>query len=253
MILSLSSSLFHKSSVFDNIYNWGVGWRRGISPPRSHGSVRDSLPSYGSYHPTARHILSVLPYHPAPPISGWPNNKTRWFNPFAPSPLQELQHYYELIRPCAPHRYSHSCGFLHLNFSLSIGTTGSHVPHKSLNQVRATFMPDVAQTVNRFPLSLSWRMVRPPVLTSSNSFRHLISSSLALASLNLTWHGHAMPFALTLTTMALNQCSSRWFEACSCKPTSRDLPSSLVQHRGALTTWNHVFSTGVVSPSHVSW
>jgi hypothetical protein len=49
-----------------------------------------------------------------------------------------------------------------LNFSLIIGTTGSHVPHKSLNQVHATFMPDAAQAVNRFPLSLSWKIVRPP-------------------------------------------------------------------------------------------
>ena len=75
---------------------------------------------------------------------------------------------------------------LHLNFSLIIGTTGSHVPHKSLNQVRATFMPDAAQSVNRFLLDLSWSMVSTPVLTSSNSFRHLRSSSLALASLILT-------------------------------------------------------------------
>ena len=54
--------------------------------------------------------LAVLSYSPAPPISGWPNNKIRWSNPFAPFPLQELQHYYELVRPCDPHRYSHSCG-----------------------------------------------------------------------------------------------------------------------------------------------
>src|SRR5208282_3320490 len=31
--------------------------------------------------------------------------------------------------------------------------------------------------------------------------------------------------------MALDQCSSWRFEACSCKPTSRDLPSSSVKHR----------------------
>ena len=59
---------------------------------------------------------------------------------------------------------------LHLNFSLIIGTTGSHVPHKSLNQVRATFMPDAAQAVSRSPLDLSWSMVSPPVLTSSIHF-----------------------------------------------------------------------------------
>ena len=32
--------------------------------------------------------------------------------------------------------------------------------------------------------------------------------------------------------------SLRWFEACSCKPAPRDLPSSLVQLRGALTERN---------------
>ena len=45
----------------------------------------------------------------------------------------------------------------HLGFSLIIGTTGSHVPHMSLIQVRATFMPDdAAQAVCRFLLDLSW-------------------------------------------------------------------------------------------------
>jgi len=62
---------------------------------------------------------------------------------------------------------------LHLNFSLGIETTGSHVPHKSLNQVRATFMPDAVQAVSRYLLDLSWWPVDPPVLTSSRSFRHI--------------------------------------------------------------------------------
>ena len=77
-------------------------------------------------------------------------------------------------------------GSSHLSFSLSIGTTGSHVPHKSRDQVHATFMPDAAQAVTRLLLDLSWSPVSPPVLTSSFSFRHLISGSLALVSLNLT-------------------------------------------------------------------
>jgi len=33
---------------------------------------------------------------------------------------------------------------LHLNFSLNIETTGSHVPHKSLTQSHATFTPEAA-------------------------------------------------------------------------------------------------------------
>jgi len=77
---------------------------------------------------------------------------------------------------------------LHLSFSLTIGTTGSHVPHKSLDQVHATFMPDAAQAVSRLPLDSSWKFERPPVLTPSSCFRHLISGSLTLASLILTCH-----------------------------------------------------------------
>ena len=49
----------------------------------------------------------------------------------------------------------------HLSFSLIIGTTGSHVPHKSLIQVRATFMPDAIQAVSGFILDLSWSSVSP--------------------------------------------------------------------------------------------
>jgi hypothetical protein len=77
-------------------------------------------------------------------------------------------------------------GGSHLGFSLSIGTTGSHVPHKSLVQVHATCMPDAIQTVNRFPLDFSWESERPPVLTSPLCFRHLVNGSLPLVSLNLT-------------------------------------------------------------------
>ena len=41
---------------------------------------------------------------------------------------------------------------------------------------------------------------------------------------------YAGPFLLTLTTMALYHSSLRCFEACSCKPAPRGLPSSFVQH-----------------------
>ncbi|HYA12912.1 MAG TPA: hypothetical protein VEF33_01100 [Syntrophales bacterium] len=63
-------------------------------------------------------------------------------------------------RPCPASVLSFSW-VLHLNFSLSIGTTGSHVPHKSLDQVRATFMPDAVQAVNRHLLDLSRSTISP--------------------------------------------------------------------------------------------
>ena len=49
---------------------------------------------------------------------------------FAPFPLQKLQRYYAMVRPCALHRYARLMVFLfHLSFSLNIRATGSHVPY----------------------------------------------------------------------------------------------------------------------------
>jgi len=104
--------------------------------------------------------LAVLSYPLAPPISGWPNNKTKWSNPFAPFPLQELPYYYELV-PLCPASVLSFLWVLHLNFSLIIGTTGSHVAHESLNQVHAASIPDAIQPVNRYHLNLSRDNVTP--------------------------------------------------------------------------------------------
>ena len=83
--------------------------------------------------------------HRAHPVTGWPRALVEQRSPFGPVPLQNLQPYYELLRPCAPHRYSRPYGFRHLDFSLGIGTTGSHVPYKSLVWIRAAYMPDAAR------------------------------------------------------------------------------------------------------------
>ena len=52
--------------------------------------------------------------------------------------------------PRCPASVLSSLWVLHLDFSLSIGATGSHVPHGSLKQVHAAFMPDAARAVSRF-------------------------------------------------------------------------------------------------------
>ena len=67
----------------------------------------------------------------------------------------------------------------------------------------------------------------PPSFDIAYSFsiRHERFTFVRLPDSYLT--GSCPAFSLTLTTMALYQCSLRWFEACSYKPTSRDLPSSL--------------------------
>src|SRR6516162_2924622 len=53
--------------------------------------------------------------------------------------------HYELLRPCAPLRYSGPCGVRRSDVSLGIGATGPHVPHKSLFELRAACMPDAAR------------------------------------------------------------------------------------------------------------
>ena len=116
-----------------------------------------------------------------------------------------------------------SWGF-HLDVSLRIGATGSHVPHKSLNQGHAAFMPDAVWAVGRYLPDLSRANETHPVLTPSMHFstRHQRFACARLLGSHLTRSRPA--FSSTLTTIALYDSSLRWFEACSCKPASRDRP-----------------------------
>jgi hypothetical protein len=95
-------------------------------------------------------------------------------HPLRSSPITEPL---TLIRDDPPLCFASVLSFswgLHLGFSLNIETTGSHVPHKSLTQIHATFTPEAAQAVSRLPLNLSWTQYRSPVYTSSLLFRRLI-------------------------------------------------------------------------------
>ena len=76
-------------------------------------------------------------------------------------PRYETSSLLRVIPPLCPASVLSLSWVLYLSFSLIIGTTGSHVPHKSLVQVRATFMPDVIQAVSRFLLNSSWSFVSP--------------------------------------------------------------------------------------------
>ena len=176
-----------------------LGFRRyfGIAPQFTSPS------SPGEFHPQALTDPDVtVSRHPARIISppNWRLGLTPWLlpslvdqtvSPDDPTPSLHL-HYRDF---CTTTSWSVPVpcigtltlmGSSHLSFSLNIRTTGSHVPHKSQIQVHATCMPDATQTVSRFPLDLSWSSERPPVLTSPFCFRHLISGSLPLVSLNLT-------------------------------------------------------------------
>ena len=96
--------------------------------------------------------MTTSPAFTALPISGWPRCDVRRQShqrPFGPAPLQSLQPYYERFCPRAPHRYSGTCGVLHLRRSLRIGTTGSPVPHRSLIRVLAVCMPGTDRALCR--------------------------------------------------------------------------------------------------------
>ena len=73
-------------------------------------------------------------------------------------------------------------GASHLRFSLHIGATGSHVPHRSLDQARATFTPDITHPVSRLLVSSSQDnhptlVLMPTILFDASSMVHLRSSS----------------------------------------------------------------------------
>jgi hypothetical protein len=71
--------------------------------------------------------------------------------------------------------------------SLCIGTTGSHVPYKSLIQVHAAFEPDAAWAgLQVSAQALSQSDHHSPVSTSTLRFRQFIDGLLSLVSLDLT-------------------------------------------------------------------
>ena len=74
-----------------------------------------------------------------------------------------------------------------LDFSLRIGTTGSYVPYQSLNQGHAAFMPGASWAVNRLPPTfVTGQKSGPRFRRHLNTFRHVISGSLAFVSLTRT-------------------------------------------------------------------
>ena len=128
--------------------------------------------------------------------------------PFGPVPLQDLHPYYERFCPRAPHRYSGSCGFPHLSFSLRIGTTGSPVPHRSLVRVLAVCMPGASGAQRR---SHAWEPPPHPAARTTPRFRRRLghldtSSTVHLRSTPRTSPDAviAAPFPSTLTTRALS-------------------------------------------------
>ena len=154
--------------------------------------------------------------------------------PFSPVPLQNLQPYYERFCPCAPHRYSGTCGVLHLRRSLRIGTTGSPVPHRSLIRVLAVCMPGASGAQRR---SRVWEPPPHPAAITTPRFRHHLGHFDTSSTVHLRSTPRispdaviAAPFPATLTTRTLYPSSSWRFDACACTPTSEGPPPSSTKH-----------------------
>jgi hypothetical protein len=149
----------------------------GGSPQALQTPPRGGRPALRRYFASAREAL--------PPRSDIdPGPRVEW--DFNPPETPAARHTLRVVPPLCLASVRSRLWVRHLHFSLLIETTGSHVPYKSLNQGHAIFMPDAAQTVSRLPLDLSWDSASTPVLTSSQTFRHLFNGSLALISLILT-------------------------------------------------------------------
>ena len=76
--------------------------------------------------------------------------KFRRQNPFAPSPLQRLHHYYGFFRTCDVHPYFHTRTSVSLYFSVTITPQDSPVPFMSLCHAPVALTPAAAHTVDRF-------------------------------------------------------------------------------------------------------
>src|SRR5207248_11318277 len=61
--------------------------------------------------------------------------------------------------------------------------TGSQVPYESPNESHASYTPDTAWPISRFPPHSSWSSSATPVLMPPKAFRCVIGGSLALISL----------------------------------------------------------------------
>ena len=76
--------------------------------------------------------------------------------------------HYEAVRPSPTHRYFRPRGGSRLHLFPWHRRQGSHVPHRSLIELRAAYTPDAARSVSGHPPSLSRRKGHPAVLTSPN-------------------------------------------------------------------------------------
>src|SRR5438445_13311182 len=130
--------------------------------------------------------------------------------PLCSTGITPLHRYYRAVRPSPAHRYFRPRGWSHLRPFPWHRRPGSHVPYKSLIELRAVYMPDAAWAVSGHPPSLSRRMGQPPVLTSSNPLSTL-QRRFACARLSQSCLPESCSdFSATFTTIAFDDSSLRW-------------------------------------------
>ena len=121
------------------------------SPPRT---VRESLDSYGSCQPYSWNLCGPKPMQEVKqllPVSWLAVTPYKLAHPLRSSPITGPSSLLQDDPP--PSCASILSPFVVLTYRVFSyhHRTGSHVPHKSLNQGHATFMPDAARPVQQAP------------------------------------------------------------------------------------------------------
>src|SRR5262245_5635403 len=78
---------------------------------------------------------------------------TTMTHPLRSMGITPLRRYYEAVRPSPAHRYFQPHGWSRLCFFPWHRRPGSHVPYKSLVELRAAYTPDAARSVSGHPPS----------------------------------------------------------------------------------------------------
>src|SRR6266404_7762683 len=145
----------------------------GLSPPGAPRTVREPLDSYGSRCSAVaiERLCFVHGLLPLPDGFSWPVASAEQRSPFGPAPLQSLRPYYGLLRPWTPHRYSDPRGLSRLRSLPLHRRTGSHVPYKSLVELRAAYMPDAARAVSGHPPLASLNLACPILIPGGGTLK----------------------------------------------------------------------------------
>jgi len=135
-----------------------------------------------------------------PLVSDWPRFSLGWHIPFALPPLQELHHYYGMIRPSYMHRYFPPSCFALIRFSLGI----MHEVPTFHRKAQIKLVPPIhrmpPKSVSRWLLGLSQDSTETLILTSFSLF-----TALTVVHLSLTFLIHTCRILFRLFPNAHDQ------------------------------------------------